>query len=87
LAQTATTIEMLAGAYKHRRRVQTSSNGARVRLGKTHDHIKVRKITDYHCSTSPGGIRVVDLYFSRRRHDDKDDRMNGGEQPRLGKEL
>jgi hypothetical protein len=31
--------------------------------GKTHDHRKVRKCTDYRCSTSPGGIRVVDLYF------------------------
>jgi hypothetical protein len=33
--------------------------------GKTHDHRKVRKHTDYHCSTSPDGIRVVDLYFSK----------------------
>jgi hypothetical protein len=31
--------------------------------GKTHDRRKVRKRTDYRCSTSLGGIRVVDLYF------------------------
>jgi hypothetical protein len=31
--------------------------------GKTHDHRKVRKRMDYRCSTSPGGIRVVNLYF------------------------
>jgi hypothetical protein len=31
--------------------------------GKTHNHRKVRKRTDYRYSTSPGGIRVVDLYF------------------------
>jgi hypothetical protein len=31
--------------------------------GKTHDHKKVRKRTDYRCSTLPGGIRVVDLYL------------------------
>jgi hypothetical protein len=31
--------------------------------GKTHDHRKVRKHTDYRCSTSPDGIWVVDLYF------------------------
>jgi hypothetical protein len=34
--------------------------------GKTHDHRKVRKRTDYRCSTSPGGIRVLDLYFPMR---------------------
>jgi hypothetical protein len=33
--------------------------------GNTHNHRKVRKHTDYHCSTSPGGIRVVDLYFPK----------------------
>jgi hypothetical protein len=32
--------------------------------GKTHDHRKVRKHTDYRCSSSPAGIQVVDLYFS-----------------------
>jgi hypothetical protein len=31
--------------------------------GKTNYHGKVRKCTDYRCSTSPGGIWVVDLYF------------------------
>jgi hypothetical protein len=31
--------------------------------GKTHDHRKVHKCTDCCCSTSPGGIWVVDLYF------------------------
>jgi hypothetical protein len=33
--------------------------------GKTHDHRKVCKRTDYQCSTSPGGIQVVDLYFPK----------------------
>jgi hypothetical protein len=33
--------------------------------GKTHDHRKVRKRMNYRCSTSPGGIRVVDLYFPK----------------------
>jgi hypothetical protein len=33
--------------------------------GKTHDHRKVRKCTDYRCSTSPSGIQVVDLYFPK----------------------
>jgi hypothetical protein len=33
--------------------------------GKTHDHRKVRKSTNYRCSTSPGGIQVVDLYFPK----------------------
>jgi hypothetical protein len=33
--------------------------------GKTHDHRKVCKCTDYRCSTSPGGIRVVDLYLPK----------------------
>jgi hypothetical protein len=55
--------------------------------GKTHDHRKVHERTDYCCSTSPSGIRVVDLYFSQGRHGNKDDRVNGGERPRLGKEL
>jgi hypothetical protein len=58
-----TAIEMFDGTYKCRRRVHTSSNGAKERLGKTHDHRKVCKRTDYRCSTSPAGIRVVDLYF------------------------
>jgi hypothetical protein len=33
--------------------------------GKTHDHKKVRKHTDYRCSTSPSGIRFVNLYFPK----------------------
>jgi hypothetical protein len=33
LAQTATATEMLIGTYKRRRRVRTSSNGTRGRLG------------------------------------------------------
>jgi hypothetical protein len=49
--------------------------------GKTHDHRKVRK------RTSPGGIRVIVFIFSRGRHYGKDDLINGGERPRLGKEL
>jgi hypothetical protein len=65
-AQTATSTEMLAGAYKRRHRAHTSSNGAKGHRGKTHDHRKVRKRTDYHCSTSPGGIRVVVFIFFPR---------------------
>jgi hypothetical protein len=48
-------------------------------FGKTHNHGKVRKRTDYHCSTSPGGIRVIVFIFSQGRHYDKDDRINNGE--------
>jgi hypothetical protein len=33
--------------------------------GNTHDHRKVRKHTNYHCSTPPSGIQVVDLYFPK----------------------
>jgi hypothetical protein len=65
MAQTTMATKMLVGAYKRRRRVHTSSNGTRGRLCKTHDHRKVCKRTDYRCSTSPGGIRVVDLYFPK----------------------
>jgi hypothetical protein len=65
MARTPTTTEMLAGAYKRRRRVHTSSNGTRGRLCKTHDHRKFRKRMDYRCSISPGGIQVVDLYFPK----------------------
>jgi hypothetical protein len=36
--------------------------------GKTHDHRKVRKHTDYCCSTSPGGIRVIVFIFSQGKH-------------------
>jgi hypothetical protein len=63
VAKTATVIEMVVGAYKHHRRVHTSSNGLGDIWGKRHDHRKVRKRIDYRCSTSPGGIQVVDLYF------------------------
>jgi hypothetical protein len=56
-------------------------------FGKTHDHRKVRKCTDYRCSTSPGGIRVIVFIFSQGRHYSKYDRINGGENTRLGKEL
>jgi ascorbate-specific PTS system EIIC-type component UlaA len=56
-------------------------------FGKTHDHRKVRKCTNYRCSTSPGGIRVIVFIFSQGRHYCKDDRINGGEETRLGKEL
>jgi hypothetical protein len=57
--------KMLIGAYKRRRLVYTSSNGTWDVWGKTHDHRKVHKRTDYRCCTSPGGIRVVDLYFPK----------------------
>jgi hypothetical protein len=33
--------------------------------GKTQDRRKVRKRTDYRCSTSPGGIRIIIFIFSR----------------------
>jgi hypothetical protein len=42
--------------------------------GKTHDHRKARKRTNYRCSTSPGGIRVVDLYFPKIIEEDGEDR-------------
>jgi hypothetical protein len=47
--------------------------------GKTHDYRKVRKRTDYRCSTSPGGIRVIVFIFSQGSYYDKDDRANSGE--------
>jgi hypothetical protein len=56
-------------------------------FGKTHDHKKVRKHTDYRSSTSPGGIQVIVFIFSQGRYYDKDDRINGGENTRLGIEL
>jgi hypothetical protein len=52
--------------------------------GKTRDHIKVCKCTDYHCSTSPGGIQVIVFIFSQGRHYDKDKWWG---KTRLGKEL
>jgi hypothetical protein len=48
-------------------------------FGKTHDHRKVRKRTDYRCSTSLGSIRIIVFIFSQGRHYGKDDRINGGE--------
>jgi hypothetical protein len=45
--------------------------------GKTHDHKKVNKHTDYRCSTSLGGIRVTVC--------GKDDQINGGERQNLVK--
>jgi hypothetical protein len=53
--------------------------------GKTHDHRKVRKCTDYRCSTSPGGIRVIIFIFSQGRNYDKDDRINNRERQDLVK--
>jgi hypothetical protein len=53
--------------------------GIRDVWGKTHDHRKVRKGTDYRCSTSHDGIGVIVFIFSQERHYDKDDRVNGGE--------
>jgi hypothetical protein len=44
--------------------------------GKTHNYRKVHKHTDYRCSTSPGGIRVIVFIFSQGRHYGKDDRIN-----------
>jgi hypothetical protein len=32
-------------------------------FGKTHNHRKVCKRTDYRCSTSPGGIRIIVFIF------------------------
>jgi hypothetical protein len=54
-------------------------------FGKTHDYRKVRKCTDYRCSTSPGGIRVIVFIFSQGRHYCKDDRINDGERQDLVK--
>jgi hypothetical protein len=59
--------------------------GLRNVRGKTHIHIKVCKHTDYRCSTSPSGIRVIVFIFSQGRHYDKDDRINGGERQDLVK--
>jgi hypothetical protein len=42
-----------------------SADSLRDVKGKRHDHRKVYKRTDYRCSTSPGGIQVVDLYFPK----------------------
>jgi hypothetical protein len=47
--------------------------------GKTHDHRKVRKHTDYHCSTSPGGIRVIVFIFSQGKKYGIDNWRNGRE--------
>jgi hypothetical protein len=54
-------------------------------FGNTHDHRKVRKRTDYRCSSSPDGIRVIVFIFSQGRHYDKDDRINGGKRQDLVK--
>jgi hypothetical protein len=54
-------------------------------FGKTHDHRKVRKCTDYHCSTSSGGIRVIVFIFFQRSHYGKDDQINGRERKDLVK--
>jgi hypothetical protein len=61
--------------------------GLRNVFGKTHDQKKVRKRTDYYCSTSLGGIWVIIFIFFQGRHCSKDDRINGGEETRHGKEL
>jgi hypothetical protein len=42
---------------------------------KTHVTEKVRKRTDYRCSTSPGGIRVISFRFSQGKHYDIDSRI------------
>jgi hypothetical protein len=63
MAETATVTEMLVGACKRHRRFTPLVMGLGDIWGKTQDHKKVRKRTDYRCSSSPGGIRVVDLYF------------------------
>jgi hypothetical protein len=60
MVRTATAIEMLVGAYTGFTPLVMEPGDVG---GKTHDHRKVRKHMDYRCSTSPGGIRVVDLYF------------------------
>jgi hypothetical protein len=52
-------------------------------FGRTHDHRNVRKRTNYRCSTSSGGIRVIVFIFSQGRHYGKDDRINGGERQDL----
>jgi hypothetical protein len=40
---------------------------------------KVRKRTDYCCSTSPGGIRVIVFIFYEGKHYGIDNQMNGRE--------
>jgi hypothetical protein len=42
-------------------------------------HRKVRKRTDYRCSTSPGSIRVIVFTYSQGKHYDIDNRKNGRE--------
>jgi hypothetical protein len=54
-------------------------------FGKTHDHKKVRKRTDYRCSTSLSGIRVIIFIFSQGRQYGNDNRINGGERKDLVK--
>jgi hypothetical protein len=85
VALMVTALGKLAGTRWHRYLIYTFSNGARERLDKTHDYRKVRKRTDYRCSTSPGSIRVIVFIFPQGRHYCKDDQINSGE--RLGKEL
>jgi hypothetical protein len=48
-------------------------------LDKTQDHRKVHKRTDYRCSTSPGGIRVIVFIFSQGKHYGIDNQTNGRE--------
>jgi hypothetical protein len=60
--------EMLVSAYKPTSvaaRFTSLVMGLGDVWGKTHNHRKVRKRMDYRCSTSPGGIRVDDLYFPK----------------------
>jgi hypothetical protein len=53
LARTVTVTEMLLACTSVATRFRPLVTGDR----------KVHKRTDYSCSTSPGGIQVVDLYF------------------------
>jgi hypothetical protein len=72
-----------------RRQVLTRSLASLLRLhlvmelgtsgGKTHDHRKVRKRTNYRCSTSPGGIWVIIFIFSQGKHYGIDNQVNGRE--------
>jgi hypothetical protein len=54
---------MLAGLTSIAARITPLVTGLGNIWGETHDYRKVRKRTNYHCSTSPGGIQVVVFIF------------------------
>jgi hypothetical protein len=54
---------------------ESGVGGGPAHFGTTHIAEKVRKHTDYHCSTSPGGIRVIIFIFSQGKHYDIDNQI------------